>query len=103
MLLVGHVPGRGKPILERDSAAVEDRTCRHRYLASASGTGPAPVCHPPAFCSLALWAVETCGPTQLFQIRATGQLAGKPRAELLPGARIGRVNLRSQGIRNHYM
>jgi hypothetical protein len=36
MLLAGHVPGRGKPFLKRNPAAVEDGSCRDGYFAAAA-------------------------------------------------------------------
>src|ERR1035437_10032400 len=101
MLLVGHVPGRGKPFLQRNPAAVENRSCRDRHFTAATGARPAPICCPPTLCALALWAAHPGWPPQLLQIGGTSLLIGKPGAKLLPGSRIRRVNFRSWRISQH--
>src|ERR1017187_2725367 len=103
MLLVGHVPGCGKPFLKRNPAAVEDRPCRDRHFTTAARTRPAPICRAPTLCALALWAADPGWPSQLLQIRGAGLLLGKPGAELLPRSRIRRVNFQSWRISQHYI
>ena len=98
---VGHVPGRCKPFLKRNSAAVEDGSCRNRYFAAAVRASPAPVCRPPALFLLTRWTANPGWPPQPLQIRGTGRLIGKPEMKLLPCSRIGRVNFRSWRISHH--
>src|ERR1022692_1302406 len=42
MLLVGHVPGCGKPFPKRNPAAVEYRPCRDRHFTTTFGARPSP-------------------------------------------------------------
>src|ERR1035437_1778112 len=101
MLLVGHVPGCGKPVLKRNPAAVEDRPSRDRDFTSANGTRPAPIRRPPPLCALALWAENTGWPSQLLQIRGARWLISKPVTKLLPGSWIRRGNFPRLWIHNH--
>ena len=103
MLLVGHVPGCGKPFLRRNPGAVEDGPCRERYFAAADRASPAPICRSPAFSHLTLWTTNPAWPSQLLKIRDTSLLVGKPRAKLLPCSRIRRVNFRSWRSSDHYI
>ena len=103
MLLVGHVPGRGEPFLQRNSTAVEDRSHRNRYFAAAARANPAPVCRPPTLSLPTLGTAKPCWPPQPLKIRGTGRLIGKPGMKLLPRSRIRRINFRSWRISHHYI
>src|ERR1035441_2414252 len=103
MLLVGHVPGCGKPFLKRNPAAVEDRPCRDRDFTTTSRARPAPICCSPTLCALALGAANTGWPSQLLQRRGARRLISKPVTKLLPGSWIRRVNFPSWWVRQHYL
>ena len=103
MLLMGHVPRRGKPCRERNAAAIQDRARSHRYFPSTSRAGPTPVGRAPSFCASAFRTAEAPCPPQPFQIRDAGRLVGKPNAKLRPRPRIGRINRRRRRIICHYL
>src|SRR5664280_2049657 len=51
MLLVGHVPGCGKPFPKRNPAAVEYRPCRDRHFTTTFGARPSPIGSSPTLCT----------------------------------------------------
>ena len=66
--LAGNVPNGLKPQPKRFSRPVEYRSSKDRCLLFAFGTTSQPLCHLPAFCSIAPRASETIWPTKFLKI-----------------------------------
>ena len=89
LLLVGHVPRRAQPDLQRGARLIEDRAGGDAALMSTTSadescaTSSAGLRH-----STAVRTDKPRGPAQSLQVRKAGLLCGEPVQKLAPGSRV---------------
>jgi len=96
VLLVGDMPHRAKPQRQRQSAALKDRSHRHRRLSPTSPAEPQPTGHPPCFRVATARTSEAVRPAQRLQVQPTSLLRRKLMLKLHQRPRI------CFHIRKHY-
>ncbi len=88
VLLRGDEPNRRKPRRQRRVRAVKDRASSRRGLPAALDAHPQSLAGAPTASAAAFRASESVRPAELPEIFAAGDVIGKPRLELLIGARV---------------